>query len=436
MFRRLFFGGILLFSGFVDLPGHLSVGPISVSGAATILFSVVVAVLLARRRKLAWVGFRKIWPLSLLLLYSILQCLWRRPPMQGFQTVCILWLFVGLITVLAGGEKSELSFKSAERTLIWATAIATVCYTLSILYDGVGTEAFIGARSFALYALLGVALLLGRWANGSKDLWPAIGLTFIVCLSLSRTALVVAALLFPLAGMRSFSIRELRRVAVISLVTAVTLFLIIAAIGALSSRFLDENSVGDIASGEAELNTNGRFAFWAATMDSFSDSPWLGNGPGTANDLIDWKFEGLGHPHNEYLRVLHDQGILGLSLLLLGMGKLLLLCYRAYRESLSKISSSSGFCLATFLALTAFLLTMTTDNTASYVFVVSPLGILVGTALSSSTISVENRGLLKMLRLKDHYLKSCKHADRNFLGSWLPFPRPTAPRAVRRGGAL
>jgi O-antigen ligase len=247
-----------------------------------------------------------------------------------------------------------------------------------------GTESFIGARSFAVYALLGLGLLLGRWVHGSRiSFWFALGLTLLIALSLSRTALVAGVLLFVLARVQSFSFRGLSRVAVASGIAACGLYFLVTSSDALSARFLGDSPVEEYLSGAASVDASGRLAFWAITVDSFGESPWLGKGPGTANDLIASEFEGMGHPHNEYLRFLHDGGVLALALLLGGCTQLLVLCRRGYSHGVRACSAGRAFYLGTFLAFLAVLFTMITDNTASYLFVMAPLGILIGTCLRS-----------------------------------------------------
>jgi O-antigen ligase len=391
MLKRSFLIGLLLFSGVVDMPSYIHVGTISVNGLLTILVAAWVALFIFSRPKLAWRGFKRIWPLSALLLYSIAQCFWTRASSQEVQNVCLLWIFVGLIVLTLVDGEGSLSNAAIERALLRATAFASVCYALIVLFvgfgrEGIGANSFIAARSFALYALLGVGLLLGRWAGGSRiSLWLAAALILLVALSLSRTALVAGILLFPLARLRSISFRDVRRFAVVSGLAACVLFYLVVNVPALRSRVLGDKSIEDYIAGDASVDTSGRLLAWTLTLDSYNDSPWFGKGPGTANNLVAESLSEieLDHPLNEYLRFLHDSGALGLALLLMGCVQLLVLCRRAYRKSIARRSALANFHLGTFLALVAVLLTMMTDNTASYLYVMAPLGILLGTTLRS-----------------------------------------------------
>jgi len=403
MLRRFFLIGILLSTALVDLPGNINAGPISVNGLLTILIALGIGVFLLRRPKSAWRGFLIVWQLSALLVYSVLQCLWHRPSVQGYQNILLLWIFLGCIVLVGIEEKNQLEVTYVVRLIFWASAIAALAYVISILYDGLGTESFIGARSFALYALLALGLLLGRWAHGSRvNFWLAGGLIVLIALSLSRTALVVGMLLFPLARLRSLSFRDVRRLAIIGSLSALGLYGLVTSIDALRLRFLGNGSIVDYVSGDASVDTSGRLAAWVLTLSSFSESPWFGKGPGTANDLngmayVDrrgysqWE---LAHPLNEYLRFLHDEGLLGFTLAIAGCVQLVAVARKAYRQSLEAVSSMASFYLGTFLAITAVLLTMLTDNTASYIYVMAPLGILVGTVLRTQkrlVLEVESR---------------------------------------------
>lgn len=392
MARRAFLTCILLLTALVDIPGNIHLGAISAQGVLTVFIFIGIAVCLVARPVASLGGFRSLWPLSCLLVLSIIQFFGHSPSVQAYQTVSLLWIFVGLVVILSTAEQDPHEAVHFERILLYATAVSALIYGLSLLVDGLGTEAVIGARSFALYALPGLALLLGRWVRGSRTgLWLAVGLTALIALSLSRTALVVAVLLFPLVRLRSMKRHDVFRVVFAGVFSVLVLYFLIIHSAALTSRFLGENTLEEYLLGDATLDTSGRTAFWAATLDSYQESPWFGKGPGSANDLVDEIFLGLAHPHNEYLRYLHDSGMVGLALLLWGFWKLLVRCRSAYQQAVQKASALAGSHLGAFLALIAILLTAITDNTFSYLFVMAPLGVVLGITLQSSAEGVRAR---------------------------------------------
>jgi O-antigen ligase len=399
MRNRGFWAAIILTSGLVDIPGRLHVGPISAGGLLTVVVTLGIAALVLRRGAQARREFLRLWPLSALFLYSVLQCLWHSPSLQSYQNICALWIFLAPVVCFSMAKDDPMDPRYLVRLQLLATALTAVTYAFQILIDGlgsdvIGSDVFIGARTFALYILVGQALLLGRWVYGSRgSFWLAVAITLLIAFSLSRTVLAVSVLLFPVASLRSFSFRGLIRMAAIGGVAASALLYLVILNPALNERFLGSRSVEDFFMGDASVNTSGRLEFWAITLDSFEESPWLGKGPGTANDLISQTFgsDVSDHPHNEYLRILHDHGIFGLTLFLVGVFQLLIMCWKDYRRRVTVGSPLASLSLGTLLAFLGVLLTMITCNTASYVFVMAPLAVLVGSNLAyrESTAGIE-----------------------------------------------
>jgi O-antigen ligase len=86
------------------------------------------------------------------------------------------------------------------------------------------------------------------------------------------------------------------------------------------------------------------------------------------------------HPHNDYLRLWHDLGAVGLGL---AAGALLLwlaALFRGWRRAARAGHPAQAVQLAAFLVLLELLLAMITDNVLIYPFFMGAAGILVGTA--------------------------------------------------------
>jgi O-antigen ligase len=391
MCKRFLATSIFVSSAFVDGPSYWSTGSISLMGVLTAVYAIAMAGLLLTRPAALARALARIWPLSALFLFSASQLFWRPFSTEAAQTLCMQWVFLGSIVLMVSGETEGVDEATVGKMLRNAALFASLCYLVVFLFfgfgkEGIGVISFIAARSFALFALLGVALFVSEWDKSSRSgFWLGAALVLLIALSLSRTALVISILLFPLSRMRSVSFRDFGRVAIFGAMACAALLYLVFSIGALRTRFLADNAISDYVSGEAAVDTSGRLTAWAVTLNSYVDSPWTGQGPGSANDLMDdvlYRLD-IGHPLNEYLRFLHDEGALGLSLLVIGFAQLLILCWRAYRNSLLLVSRRSAFYLAAFLSLVAVLLSMFTDNTASYIYVMAPLGIMVGITLRS-----------------------------------------------------
>lgn len=391
MSKRAIVAAVFVASAFVDAPSYIKSGTISLMGVSTVLFAALLAFFALIEIRASLSGLCRLWPFSLLFTFSCAQFLSQQFSVQAAQTLCLQWIFLALIVLVSDGEIDGIDEATVGRFLEHATLFASVCFLAIFAANGFGSEgvgaiSFIQARSYALFALLGVAFFTARWALGSRaSLWTTAALILMVALSLSRTALVTAILLLPLSRLQSFSRRDFKRLLGLGVLAAIMLYSLVFSIDALRQRFVGDNTLQDYVSGEAAVDTSGRLAAWGITLVSYVESPWIGKGPGSANDLMEDVLSRLeiGHPLNEYLRFLHDEGLVGLLLFLAGWGQLLRLSWRAYQQSLARESPDSIFHLATLLALFAALVTMLTDNTASYIFVMGPLGIMVGVTLRS-----------------------------------------------------
>ena len=147
----------------------------------------------------------------------------------------------------------------------------------------------------------------------------------------------------------------------------------------LRNRFL----TGDMSLklGDWAINVSGRLAFWRVITESFKESPILGKGAGSAQAVIDVAFTGIQHPHNDYLRILHDYGLLGMALWIVAISTLLLSLWRLWRLADRLALPQARLYLSGLLTLVAFALEMTADNVIVYAFVVAPLGLVLGSAL-------------------------------------------------------
>jgi O-antigen ligase len=400
MYKRLLVIVIFATSAFVDAPSYLDLGPVSLQGVLTVLFALAVACLVAARASESWPALVRLWPLSLLFVFSLGQFAVQHASAQGVQTLCMQWIFLGLVVLMTAGEEEEFFEPAVARMLERASLVGALIYILVFAFEGYGNEqigaiSFIAARSFALFALLGVAWFLAKWGCGSKaSFWIALAIIFLIALSLSRTGFVIAVALIPLSCFRVLSRKHFVGLLAVSTVALLGFAYLVFSIDALRTRFLGDNSLADFAAGEASVDTSGRLDAWTITLKSYIESPWIGKGPGSANDLMDDELSSfhLGHPLNEYLRFLHDEGLVGLLLLLIGWTQVLLLCRRAYRKSLESNSSSAAIYLAAFLSFVGVSLGMLTDNTTSYVFVMGPVGVLVGLSLRS-LMNAESRAV-------------------------------------------
>lgn len=375
---------ILLLSSLVDLPGQFEFGPVSGLALLTIGYAGTSWLLLLAQGRLTRTAFAVVVPILLLSVWGLWTFTWAdndRVAKYALQNLLVFITFAGLVLLSARESCRAADLQaSVGRYLTCATLAAAALYGSTVLLDGVGTERVIGARSFALFALIGLAWNVAGWRYGSRRaMWVAAGIVIVIVISLSRLALVVGLALFPMALLGARRATQWIRALAWTAIAAGILTIVIERVEPVRARFFE----GDLSmrAGDVAINVSGRRVLWEATMASFAESPWVGKGAGTASIVADSAVPGVGHPHSEYLRILHDYGIFGMALWLLGIGRLVLAAWRAWVRADRIGDPSARIHLATLLATGAVSIAMITDNTVVYPFVMAPFAILVGASL-------------------------------------------------------
>jgi O-antigen ligase len=376
---------VMLVSGLVDLPSTVSAGSISAQAILTICYFAASLFLTPLLPTSTSLFTTTLFPLVVFVLWAVTSLAWTSAMRQGLQNVLVLFILLMMIRTAAAAAASSPGFVlQFQRRLQLSTILSGAFYAFSVLWFGLDSSDLIGARSFGLFAVLGVAYYLSCWRYGQRSgLLRAVLLTLLIGASLSRLALGIAITLFPISQVpsRGFS-KSFRMLVVLGIVLAVSIGSVVY-VDALQERFL----TGDVSLkiGSLAINGSGRAAYWRVTIDSFLESPIWGNGAGSSEGLIESYFAEMRHSHSDYLRVANDYGLIGASLWAAAIGTLLAKLFRSWRRADRLGNPNAKIHLAAVLALVAFVLEMSTDNAMVYVFVVAPLALLIGTSLGTST---------------------------------------------------
>lgn len=355
----------------INVPARWSVGPVSASAAITLLIAVAFVAcipLLLRKRSDAVRGPR-VLPIALgiFLAYSGGRLL-LSPSIEGLQNVAVFTMFILGICFAAQGATPERAMRALS-ALRWTGIIVSLVFLGAL---GAGIEIY-DERALALTALILLSTAIAVPAAGLILRLSPFIVTAAIVSSLSRTASVIAVTLF------AFFVVRLRRgnrllLAIITLsIALVGVWLLVTTYEPLRERFLEGDNAADF--GGLTINTSGRSVLWEMTLDSAAQSPIIGNGAGSASALISAHFTNISHPHNEYLRLYHDYGVIGLALFVWGFATLL------GRVGRRAAHSDSPIHWAALIAMVAVALAATTDNVIIYPFVMLPLGALVGLSL-------------------------------------------------------
>lgn len=368
--------GAVLAAGAVDSPARLSLGSISGLGVLTIAVFAVTSICWAQH---AYIPVRlPILVIGFFALHASLMLVCHPVTTPGVQNLMVFLSFVGLVLLSYREAKTNGQYLGdLERALTLAAFLAMALYSVSLLRGG-GDAVIAGSRCFALVALIGLAHFLAQWRFGNqRALWGVGTLILLVFLSMSRMALVVAVAAVPLSmwlhGGRGAWLKALAGMVLASAVLGSAIFLY----EPLYQRFFAFDASMEV--GGVAINAMGRTEVWEAIHESFMRHPIIGQGPGSTSPFTD--MPGMGHPHNDYLLIAHDYGLVGLGLWATGVLGLCGALVRRIAGSSKGDRLGPQLSLAALLALSTTSVSMITDNPVTYIFIMAPLGVLVGAAL-------------------------------------------------------
>jgi O-antigen ligase len=383
--------GIPLFiSAFVALPKLLDLGPISGMGALTvaqvILLGLGILVSSSYPKRL----LLRAVPYGCFIVWAAISPLWAAPSFQGVQNA-IVYLLFGFALILAGtlaARNPSLMENLIGRAAGWVDCIALGLVLRDALANGLPNDPeegwLVGPRPLAVLGLVMLSWHLSRWYFGSRRSRLLIALwLFAIVLSMSRAAIAVALLLIGVVVLLQMRFRPFRAaMSLPSLVVAASLTVSLVMYStAFNDRFFAGASTQKVEVGGLLINTSGRINMWGATIRSAQESPIVGQGLGSSQRLIESMFANLGHPHNDYLRVWHDLGVVGVLFLIATMGSWLWILFRAWYEAEKRGSRAARLELAALLLLLALVLMMVPANALIYSTIMGPAGVLIGSGL-------------------------------------------------------
>jgi hypothetical protein len=396
---------LLLIASTMDGLGGLKFGGISGAGAATLVSAGAIWIVWLSQPTLPNGVLLTLMPLIFFEIDCAGTLLWFRPDQGGIQLLVVVLSFLALTMLTARVTAQTPGFaKVLLRAMVWLSFISVGLYAGKLAVVGASQDGIVGDRSFALGELAIVGILLAFWRSHS---WPepvrgeprprrahwlvqqlpvvwAMIIVGLILLSLSRTALVIALLLFPLAVAFRGNTRSLLR-SVLMLAIGATIFAAaVYSYQPLYNRFFHEDAAVKV--GGVAINSSGRTKVWELLLTTLGDDWIFGKGVSSSEAIITWKFKTIGQPHNDYLRFYYDEGIVGVSLWLIFLIAMIQRLASNLRRSIIGRSEDYTIHLTALLALVGISLSMLTDNSVCYPFVMMPLAILLGCSLGVDAV--------------------------------------------------
>jgi len=326
---RKFFNFVLIFSAlFVDFPGNFLI--FEQSGSALLLIFVTAVfslltinlILFNRKREIyTYVGGKiliQFIPLIALSLYSLLTESFDVSRIHFF--LCLLLFPLTIYLVFA-----YQSFRDNQTSLLFRRALmlASLLYIITVMLHGLGNSYFYNPRAISMMACVGL-LSISNTSN-QNSIFSRVIFTVCVILSLSRTAFLVASILNIFYFMRSRSNTSKNTLSRAPMGLGVLSFswYLIQSFSTLRNRFVEVGDRGEIFG--VSLNTNGRAQVWDFLIAGIKDHLVLGQGIGQSQISVSSQFLGVAQPHNDYLRLAYDLGLVGLVLWLFAIVRIVVI---------------------------------------------------------------------------------------------------------------
>jgi O-antigen ligase len=393
--------GLLVFAASVDFTRKISLGAVSGQGACTIAVGGAIWAIWLLRPVMVGGLLPVLLPLMLFELDAAGTLLWYRPGQDGVQLLTVALTFLAITLVTARETAADPGFARKLRwVIVLSSPVPVLVWAYLFLSGTIAGENLNLSRGFALYTLSVTAATLSLWRESAwpesaenrksfaqwiRSLWPLVWIAFtalVVLLGMSRTALIVLLLLVPLSLLYRGSRRSILAGCCMLAIGGGLFAAMVFSYKPIYDRFFKEDASMKV--GGVSINATGRTKIWNLLYATIGDDWIFGKGISASEDIINQcGMSKAGQPHNDYLRFYYDQGIVGLSLWLCYMAAFVYRTVNNLRRSIRDQSPDYPQHLAALLALTGVSLSMLTDNSYCYGFVMIPLGVLMGSSLGT-----------------------------------------------------
>jgi len=390
-------GGVTLFGWLaliILLIGDAISGQISTSASVTALITTVLVIVALLVLYPTWLFSQRpdvrlcLLPLVVFLAWAtVVTAIFGHFDREGVQNLAVYFLFFGTIALVGFRSQSGSGARFTE-LLVPVGWLRVLLYGVTLYSEGLNNSAGIySRRDFAIEALLIMSVVMMSQDMRRRTRWLPYALAAEIALSESRTATALAAVLLVLVAVRNRSgfravLSLLGRIAVVVLIGLWA----IENVPSLHSRVFGQGQTQLLG---VELNTSGRDVIWGGVIaDGESHNVWVGQGAGSATDYVRHDEGPVGveaaEPHNDYLRIWHDFGYVGLLLWSIAILTLLTAMWVKGRQF------GNRTCYAGVLSLLSFLGLMATGNVIVYFFAMLPLGAIIGYALGEPSVQAES----------------------------------------------
>jgi len=317
--------------------------------------------------------------------------LWRRP--EAWATILFFWLIgvtafqpqpTSVQNITAYGVTLAILFATHFDTAFVERLVRPVTFLFSAVFIFAGIIGifnysiflFIGSnpRVYATYGVITICMLFAVRIPATARIALISGIYASIVISESRiafgTALAVAIVGFTITARRPV----ITPIGVILI--GVVAFFYTLRIPFIASRMAVPQFANSSVLGVYDSD---RSLGWRAVIDSFVKEPFFGQGAGSGQTVTLRDAFPIDHPHSEYLRVLHDGGLVAGVLAAIVIG---LLMWQLRPRTSGRVSNP--LVVGAFLLIVAGLTLGTIENFLVFPSLMWPAAVLVGIGLNQA----------------------------------------------------
>jgi O-antigen ligase len=270
-------------------------------------------------------------------------------------------IIVGMAVSAGRIRESQLKDFLALTTILLVALLLAVAIKTGFIFTGILPPISGLATQSMTAALLCCIFAVGYSMNKRRSLFQWIIGATIPFIALTRTAIAVAGLTIPLTFA---ALGAKKRIVFLIIIGVVSISLFYTERIQKKMFYSGTGTLQDVRLSNPDFFTTGRSRLWDLMIEEIKLKPFWGHGGNASEDFVlsvTWGI--LTHPHNDWLRLLYDYGLVGTSIfvicIVLQVVHLLKRATRTFGES--RILLYAG--ASSFLP---FVLLMFTDNIILY----------------------------------------------------------------------
>lgn len=376
--RYIGFFFLFLISMLGSLPTEVKLGPISLSAVITMVLVLFFCITLLKV-KLSYSKLIYILPIWLFIFFDSLGFIWG-PVNIGVVQNWVVWFGGGVIFLSFISIKNHSVYLPAFFRGIKLSAIPYFLFMITLVIFNKDDPATIQLSILFFSYFLARVLVFKE----KVSLILLFSIFMFPIFTSSRIVLISEVLAGAYAFIFIRKYCENTHASVLSKALPylgaciLSIFVLLALNSSESMR--EANTGGDNALqvGEMNISTAGRAYWWKKSFESALAKPILGHGTDGSKEMLSsarWS-----HPHNDYLRIFHHLGVLGLIFWF----SFVFLLFKTFKKAIKATNNDNERCVYiwSLLSLLFMSMVMLTDNTITYSYILFPCMALFGFTIS------------------------------------------------------